>query len=239
VEGRAVLYELTFVIEGVDPSDEEVATVLTEELDAGLARGAGVDLLLITAEGTNAVNAAQNAMRSVEFFAPKIRFLYLDRDLVGISEIAERTGRSRQNVTQWVTGERHAGTSTPFPKVEGVVGRMRIWIWSEVNAWLRMFGLGDEIPSPRRHEITDIDFLIKHKDRLARNYPTVDIVWPSVFLERKQDLALMAAYSNAMTTGDTAVTNVVIFMSTTYAHGDFDPQTSGRWITSQVLGVQS
>jgi predicted DNA-binding transcriptional regulator AlpA len=241
-----VLYDFTFVVEGVDPSDDEVVAVLTEELDATLAKGAGVDLLLMTAEGASAVDAAQNAMRSVGYLAPQIRFLYLDRDLVGVSEIAERTGRSRQNVTQWVNAERRGTASTPFPKIEGVVGRARIWLWSEVNAWLRLAGLGDPIPSPRRHEITDIDFLIRHKDWLTRKYPTQDVVWPVVYLERSHEPALPTAGSSPSHPGNIGVTDVVIFVSTTYAGfvsttyagSNLNPQTGGRWVTSQVLGIR-
>lgn len=234
-----MLYDFTFVIEGVDSGDEEVATALTEELDASLARGAGVDLLLITAEGLSAVDAAQNAMRSVQYVAPQIRLLYVDRDLVGISEIAERTGRSRQNVTQWVNGERHGTISTPFPKVEGVVGRARIWLWTEVNAWLRVLNLGDPIPSPRRQEITDIDFLIRHKDWLTRKYPTPNAVWPFVYLEREHQLALPTAGSNAITVHSEAVANVSISISATSANANLNPETGTGWVVTQVLGIPS
>ena len=234
-----MLYDFTFVIEGVDPGDEEVATALTEELDASLARGAGVDLLLITAEGLSAVDAAQNAMRSVQYVAPQIRLLYVDRDLVGISEIAERTGRSRQNVTQWVNGERRGTISIPFPKVEGVVGRARIWLWAEVNSWLRILDLGDPIPSPRRHEITDIDFLIRHKDWLTRKYPTTDAVWPFVYLERDHQLGLPTAGSNAITAHSEAVASVFISISATSTDANLNPETGTGWVVTQVLGIPS
>jgi predicted DNA-binding transcriptional regulator AlpA len=181
VEEARVLYEFTFVVEGVNAEDDEAVSVLAEHLDATLARGAGVNLLLITSEGVDAIHAALNAIASAESLVPKIRFLHLDRDLVGISEIAKRTGHSRQNVAQWVTGERRAADSAPFPKVEGVVGRARIWLWSEVNAWLRLLGLGDDITPPRRNEIANIDFFILHKEAISRNRPRTDLVWPPVF----------------------------------------------------------
>lgn len=175
-----MLYEFTFVIDGADVDDDELVTALSERLDASVARGAGVDLLMITADGTHAVDAARNAIRSVHYIAPQINFLYLDRDLVGISEIAKRTGRSRQNVSQWVQGERHVQQSPPFPKVEGVVGRARIWLWSEVNSWLETIGLSDPNPSPMRHEITDINFMILHKELFSPRRPIAGIAWPSV-----------------------------------------------------------
>jgi hypothetical protein len=177
-----VLYEFTFVVEGVNADDDDAISVLAEHLDATLARGAGVSLLLITAEGVNAVDAARSAIAGAESLVPQIRFLYLDRDLVGISEIAKRTGHSRQNVTQWVTGERRAANSGPFPRVEGVVGRARIWLWAEVNSWLNALGLGDEAAAPERNEITNIDFFILHKDAISLNRPKAEMVWPQVFV---------------------------------------------------------
>ncbi|HMH91056.1 MAG TPA: hypothetical protein VK586_08230, partial [Streptosporangiaceae bacterium] len=165
--------------------------VLAEDLDATLARGAGVNLLLITSDGIDALHAARNAIASAESLIPQIKFLYLDRDLVGISEIAERTGRSRQNVAQWVRGERHATASEPFPRVEGVVGRARIWLWSEVNAWVRMLGFGDEIASPRGRDITNIDFLILHKDFLASNRSRAEVVWPPVHMETPRSIEML------------------------------------------------
>lgn len=44
-----------------------------------------------------------------------------------MSDIAERTGRTRQNVQQWVK-----------PPPEGSAGRSLAWRWAEVNAWLNV-----------------------------------------------------------------------------------------------------
>ena len=192
-----MLYDFTFVIEGANTDDDDVVSALTEHLDATLARGAGVDLLIITADGIHAIDAARNAIASVKYIAPQIEFLYLDRDLVGISEIASRAGRTRQNVTQWVLGERQMQAS-PFPKVEGVVGRARIWLWSEVNSWLQSIGLGDRVSIPRRYEMTDIDFMIRHKFFGDSRLPSLGPVWPSVHAE---------AFGNAVTDAISGVEN--------------------------------
>ncbi|MFE2866197.1 hypothetical protein [Embleya sp. NPDC059259] len=87
-----------------------------------------------------------------------MRVIRLDRDLVGIADIAERTKRTRQNVTQWTHGTRHS--KQPFPSPDGVVGCSRVWLWSEVNTWLRTIDLGDPIELPSREEMAAIDYAL-------------------------------------------------------------------------------
>jgi hypothetical protein len=237
-----VLYEFTFVVEGADPDDDEVVSTLSEHLEAILARGAGVNLLTVCAEGHAALDAALNAMSSAEYLVPQIRFLHLDRDLVGISEIAERTGRSRQNVSQWVIRERHATVSAPFPKVEGVVGRARIWLWSEVNAWLRALGLGDEIPGPRRDEITDIDFLISRRGSFGNNRPRIEITWPpaSVALGHADssnynfNIMIMSATSHGLSAKD-----MTELLKTPHAHKGQDGPSATRVVIHNTPGARS
>lgn len=65
----------------------------------------------------------------------------LDWDFVNTSDIAERTGRSRQYVAQLVAGAAGPGD---FPRHLAVAGRSKIWDWGSVNAWLQRVGLGDE-----------------------------------------------------------------------------------------------
>lgn len=177
-EGDVMEYGFTFVVGGVDVNDASIVSVLMEQLDATLARAGGVDLLVMSADGSDAIDAARNAALSVKFHVPQLQILRLDRDLVGISEIAERTGRSRQNVAQWVTGERRADIAQPFPPPEAVVGRARVWLWTEVNAWLRHLRLEDEEALPSRAEINDIDYMLRHNLLLPLNRPQARLGWP-------------------------------------------------------------
>ncbi|MEV7964803.1 hypothetical protein AB0O34_02330 [Sphaerisporangium sp. NPDC088356] len=171
-------YELCFVVAGANVSDDAAVSVLADQLDAILSRAAGVELLTLLSEGTNAIDAARHAVVSCRVHVPELIFLRLDRDLVGIPEIAERTGRSRQNVTQWVTGKRH-NDLTPFPAPEGTVGRARVWLWTEVNAWLRQLELDDGVAHPSRDDMTDIDYMLRH-DRLRtlEGPPLLGGAWP-------------------------------------------------------------
>jgi predicted DNA-binding transcriptional regulator AlpA len=53
-------------------------------------------------------------------------------ELVWASEIAARTGRSRQSIDQLVKGQRGAGG---FPSPASHATRNPLWRWSEVEAW--------------------------------------------------------------------------------------------------------
>ncbi|MBB5119604.1 helix-turn-helix transcriptional regulator [Streptomyces eurocidicus] len=152
-------YEFTFVVDGATVDDAAAVNRLADELDAMLARAGGQNLLSVSSVGDNAVEAALSVAHIARELVPGLRLLRLDRDLVGVQEIAERTGRSRQNVHQWATGARLADKE-PFPRPEGTVGRAHAWLWSEVNDWLRRHGLDDGVLYPTRHEMTQIDYLL-------------------------------------------------------------------------------
>ncbi|CAL9294453.1 helix-turn-helix transcriptional regulator [Streptomyces sp. SudanB25_2051] len=149
-------YDFTFVVSGVDVDDQAAVASLEERCDALLARAGGVDLLSITGSGASAFEAALNAVSSARAAVPQLRVCRLDRDLVGVHEIAERTGRTRQNVSQWIAGARK-GQGDPFPAAEGTVGRSQAWLWSEVNQWLAAHGLDDGAAYPTRAEMAEID----------------------------------------------------------------------------------
>jgi predicted DNA-binding transcriptional regulator AlpA len=148
-------YDFRFVVEGASVDNVEVVELLEVELDAMLARGGGVDLIDIAYEGLGAVDAALNAVQAVHRLVPTMKMIRLDRDLVGVPEIAERAGVSRQNVHQWSTGARRNGE--PFPKPEGVAGRSHVWLWTEVNEWLKSPGYDDGLTWPTRYEMSEID----------------------------------------------------------------------------------
>jgi predicted DNA-binding transcriptional regulator AlpA len=129
---------------------------LRDRLDAMLFRAGCLDLVTAAASGGTAVEAALRAVTALSGEAPGLRVHRLDRELVGVQEIAERTGRTRQNVAQWVRGERLAGNA-PFPSPEGTAGRSPVWLWTEVNSWLDARDLGDGCTYPTRQEMLLID----------------------------------------------------------------------------------
>jgi predicted DNA-binding transcriptional regulator AlpA len=154
-------YDFTFVVTGVDVDDQAAIDALRDQCDGLLARAGGVDLLCISASANSAIEAALTAASAARTALPQLQVRHLDRDLVGVQEIAERTGRSRQNVSQWITGERKS-QGAPFPAAEGTVGRSQAWLWSEVNQWLSGHGLDDGATYPTRAEMAEIDVALAH-----------------------------------------------------------------------------
>jgi predicted DNA-binding transcriptional regulator AlpA len=58
----------------------------------------------------------------------------IDDDLVDLSEIAERVGRSRETVRLWSLGRRGSGE---FPLPSGLLpGSVKVWEWDSINTWL-------------------------------------------------------------------------------------------------------
>lgn len=62
----------------------------------------------------------------------------LDDDLVGISDIAQRSSVSREAVRHWINGSRGPGRfPTPAGSIgSGARGATKLWRWAVVNAWL-------------------------------------------------------------------------------------------------------
>ncbi|MCD0483245.1 hypothetical protein LO771_12715 [Streptacidiphilus sp. ASG 303] len=154
-------FEFTFVVDGVTPDDEAAATVLVERFDGLLAEHRGRCLLTVSAEAGTALEAAHALVTGLRRALPGLRVLRLDPELVGVSDIAERCGRSRQNVAQWVGGERRAAAEAPFPEPEGTAGHSLVWRWAEVNAWLARVGADDGMARASRDEALLVDLSLR------------------------------------------------------------------------------
>ncbi|GAA3745879.1 helix-turn-helix transcriptional regulator [Salinactinospora qingdaonensis] len=170
MDERMLEYEFTFVLDGISLDDHTAVQRLTEELDALLSHSHGTPRMTVAGEGPDAVTAALAVVTRALDLVPTMRVVRLDWDLVGVSDIAERTGRSRQNVTQWVRGQRH--DRVPFPAPEGTAGHSLIWLWSEVNTWLCELGLDDGENRPTRVQMAEIDWRLHG---LRRTPLTLDI----------------------------------------------------------------
>lgn len=155
--------EFLLVVDGISMDDECAATIIADEFDAIQSESRGLMRLAVSAEGLDPVNALAGLLIKLAQRLPELRVLRLDPDLVGVSDIAERTGRSRQNVQQWVDGERHAEAGT-FPAPEGTAGRSLVWRWSDVYAWLSNQDreLVEEERVPSRTDALAIDLFLMH-----------------------------------------------------------------------------
>jgi hypothetical protein len=151
-------YEFLFVVEGVSMDDGEAVTLLTDAFDGVLSWNRGLYRLAVSGAGRDSREAAARLVSSLAGALPGMRVVRLDLELVGISDIAQRIGHSRQNVLQWVNGERNG--SRPFPAPEGCAGRSLVWRWADVNEWLGPLGVGDEAVRPSRDEAARIDVML-------------------------------------------------------------------------------
>jgi predicted DNA-binding transcriptional regulator AlpA len=155
-------YEFLFVVDGVSIDDDEAVAVLADVFDGVLSWNRGLHRLAVSGPGRDSHEAAAMLVSRLVVALPGFRVVRLDPELVGISDIAQRIGHTRQNVLQWVNGERNG--SRPFPPPEGCAGRSLVWRWADVNEWLRPLGVGDEAVRPSREEATRIDGMLLDRD---------------------------------------------------------------------------
>jgi predicted DNA-binding transcriptional regulator AlpA len=81
------------------------------------------------------LDAVVSAIGAVESVGVEV--LHVDPDeLVWASEIAERTGRSRQSIDMLIRGQRGPGN---FPSPASHATRNPLWRWSEVDAWFATY----------------------------------------------------------------------------------------------------
>lgn len=156
-------FEFLFVVDGVSPDDGHATALLTGEFDGVLSQTRGRSRYAVSGTGADSVEAAARLVTRLAAALPKMRVCHLDPDLVGIADIAQRTGHTRQNVLQWANGQRNG--NRPFPPPEGTAGRSLVWRWTEVNDWLTPLGLSDGAVRPNRAEATLIDAMLLAQDR--------------------------------------------------------------------------
>ncbi|MCB9759953.1 MAG: DNA-binding protein [Alphaproteobacteria bacterium] len=154
------IFNFTLVLGGV--------TELTEDLETAVY-GGGIDdaLLGISADGQGFLEFDREAASLQDAVLSAIRDVWragiavtrlTPEDVVTATEIAERTGRSRQSINQLATGERGPGG---FPAPVGETGRTRIWRWSEVVAWFHEAGVDPSLDLERARLIRVVNALLE------------------------------------------------------------------------------
>src|SRR5437762_2493686 len=111
------------------PTDRHPSRVIESALAYALREGWTV----IKSHGGSAHAWGVEAVESVD----GLEVVHVDPDeLVWASEIAQRTGRSRQSVDQLIKGQRGPGN---FPAPARHATRNPLWRWSEVEAWFAAY----------------------------------------------------------------------------------------------------
>lgn len=128
-------YTVSLVVENVELTDDLLDTLFTELDDAVPSSVNGLVDITAAVEAPDEKSAALHLIDRVRAALPASEPLRLDQDLVSISDIAERTGRSRESVRMLVDGKRGPGR---FPNPIGTVGdAIRVWPWAVVLNWFR------------------------------------------------------------------------------------------------------
>jgi hypothetical protein len=145
-------YEFAWVVDGFDVEDDATLDRLYETFDdvaAGSVAGRVTVDFVIEAEGP-----AEALFTTLDRFReafPRASVLRLDRDLVAIPDIADRTDRTPESVRLLVNGKRGSGG---FPAPVGTLGGgTRVWEWAAVVEWFAETGQPVEENTLIDHEL--------------------------------------------------------------------------------------
>jgi hypothetical protein len=130
------VHSFTLIFDTSQPlSADEVDTLFEAGCDdAVLGRRNGVVVADFDRASPSFGAAVWSAVTQVERAVPGLRVARVEpEDLVGISDIAARTKRTRESVRLLVEGRRGPG-GFPAPAV-WLAGDRRLWHWADVNGW--------------------------------------------------------------------------------------------------------
>ena len=145
-------YEFTIVATGLSIDNEDWADSFYEAGcdDAFVGIQRGVFVLHFDREAPSAVAAIKSACEDVRRAGAHV--LRIEPDpLVSGSDIAERSGLTRQAVSLYVNGERGVGFPTP---VACICSSRPLWDWMDVATWLCAAGRLDNADLELAHAIS-------------------------------------------------------------------------------------
>lgn len=129
-------HQFTLIVDGPDLQDDAYIKALFDAGcdDATVARVGTIQYLDFDREAGTFADAVLGATDAIENAVPGARVVHLEPDdLVTMSEIAHRTGRSRESVRLLIRGERGPG-GFPAPATH-LKSRQRMWRWQQVATW--------------------------------------------------------------------------------------------------------
>lgn len=112
-------------------SDDEAARLYAALPDATVGSRDGVVIVEIDRYGPTFTDAVVGAILDIERLGHEV--LEVDpEDLVFATEIAQRTGRTKESVRLLAEGERGPGD---FPAPVRTISGHRLWRWADIAAW--------------------------------------------------------------------------------------------------------
>ncbi len=150
-------YRFELVLDGPDPTDEDNVDALYEAFcgNVEIGRSHGVGVLEFSGEAPSFSAAVVSAIATAEAAVEGLRVVRVGPDeQVTASEIAVRTGRSRESIRLLYSGRRGPGF---FPGPAALLSdNTHLWRWIDVAEWFRTnYGTQLETPDPRTLEIVN------------------------------------------------------------------------------------
>ena len=150
-----------------DPLSDEDADRLFDAFDEEVAVEEGPRGHFVGFErgGHSFLDAVLDAIE--EIIALGIEPLAVEDELVSMSDIAERTGRSRQSVSMLVGGQRGPGG---FPRPVAGNVRSPLWHWADIASWFQNSAGEREAFEERTRSLASINGALANRV-LARERP--------------------------------------------------------------------
>lgn len=129
-------HQFTLIVEGPDLQDDAHVNALFKAGcdDATVGKVGAVQYLEFDREAESLADAVFAATEAIETAGLAAQVVHLEPDdLLTMTEIAERTGRTRESVRLLISGQRGPG-GFPAPATH-FKSRQRMWRWQEVATW--------------------------------------------------------------------------------------------------------
>ncbi len=171
-------YIVSIVVDALELSDETLDRMFAALPDAVPSAVNGAVTVSAPVAAQSAEGAAFALVGVLDELFPGAVPIRLDQDLVGISDIAERTERTRESVRLLVEGLRGPGE---FPSPVGTVGDgIRVWPWAVVLRWFKdSMGtdLGEDGVLPETAAVVDACLAARRRPRRAHH---ATVTWGDV-----------------------------------------------------------
>lgn len=183
-------YELVFEL---PPIDEKQEDAIYDRFDALISSHAGSVLLTVSADGPTCGSVVQAVVHWLQRHDITPRRLY--EDLVTRGEIAERADVTPQAVGNWVRADRRESRPFPEPYNHAAGG---LWLWAEVNEWLRHLRKDDGMEHPNRRDYARVNSWLYER---WGNWRAVSTSSPSVRWRDEPRLVLVEALTQTAAVG--------------------------------------
>lgn len=157
-------------ISGVDFDAPEVTAVFGDKYPDVFVTGQQPAVLQLCVPDEHAVSHVVELLRAIQADIPQIHVDGVDRDLVGVTDIAHRAGVSREGARKWTQSP-----DFPAPFAHVPSASMPIWAWTQVASWLkneRSLDLDEQLPT--------VEILTQIENCLMRNPDHTSVEWHQV-----------------------------------------------------------